>query len=272
MGSRKKRKKHTKWDSDWLDLDELFDADDLFDNLKWRGLRKRAVVDAFSKLDASLPIIVGSLALIAIVVLSAGPILAALALIAVLFGVGRFAWRGLAGLQNVAGRFQTMFESRAMQQQRRLAELETKLRSDCDNRTQDLLVALIQLRRSLEQEVQAGKFSVLKGDVLRHVDQMFNVCTEHLEMTYQLWQQAQDNPRDSSQNMHQRELLIVEVEASVNQLQTILDQLHQRTVGGKADELRRLRAELDQTIRIAQRVEQRTNELLQPPDAMDRMR
>ncbi len=270
MGSRKKQKKRPKWDADWLDLDDLFDADDLFDKLKWRGLRKQAIVDAFSKIDTSLPIVLGAIALIAVVVLSAGPILAVLALIALLYGLGRFVWRGLAGLRQVAGQFQQMFESHATQQQRKLAALEAKLRLDRDSRTQELLVSLVQLRRSLEQDIQGGKFSVLTGDVLRHVDQVFNVCVEHLDMTYQLWQAAQGGPRDSSQKLRQREILIVEVEASVQQLQAILDHLHQRVVGSKTDELRRLRAELDQTIRIAKRVEQRTDELLHPPDAFNR--
>lgn len=269
MGSRKKHKKRSKWDTDWLDLDDLFDADDLFDKLKWRGLRKQAVVDAFSKLDTSIPIVLGAVAFIAVVVLSAGPILAVLALIAFLFGVWRFACRGLAGLQKVAGQFQQMFESRTAQQQRQLADLEAKLCLERDHRTQELLVSLVQVRRSLEQDIKDGRFSVLTGDVLRHVDQVFNMCVEHLEMTYQLWQAAQGDPRDSSQKLQQREILIVEVEASVKQLQAILDHLHQRAVGSKTDELRRLRAELEQTIRIAKRVEQRTDELLHPPGTLE---
>lgn len=271
MGSRKKHKKRSKWDTDWLDLEDLFDADDLFDKLKWRGLRKQAIVDAFSKIDTSIPIVLGAVALIAIVVLSAGPILAVLALIALLYGLGRFVWRCLSGMRQVTGRFQQMFESHATQQQRKLAALEANLRLDRDNRTQELLASLVQLRRSLEQDLQDGKFSVLTGDVLRHIDQMFNVCVEHLEMTFQLWQAAQGDPRYSSQKLQQREVLIVEVEASVKQLQTILDHLHQRAAGSKTSELRRLRAELDQTIRIARRVEQRTDELLNPPDALDQL-
>lgn len=165
-----------------------------------------------------------------------------------------------------------MFESRATQQQRRLADLEAKLRGDRDSRTQVLLASLVQLHGSLQQHIQGGHFSVLAGDVLQHVDQVFNVCLEHLELTYQLWQAAHSGSGDVSQKLQQREILVEEVQASVQQLQTILDHLHQRAVGSKTHELQRLRAELDQTLRIAKRVEQRTDELLQPPDTLDQLR
>lgn len=266
MGSRKKHKKRSNWDTDWLDLEDLFDVDDLFDKLKWRGLRKRSIVDAFTKFDTSIPIVLGVIALTAVVVLSAGPILAVLALIALLFGIGRFVWRSLAGLRQVTVQFQQLFESRATQQKRRLVDLEAKLLGDRDSRTHVLLASLVQLRQSLEQDIQGGKFSILTGHVLSHVAQMFNVCVEHLEMTYKLWQAAQSDPRDSGEKLQQREILIEEVQASVTQLHTILDHLHQRAVGSKTQELQRLRAELDQTLRIAKRVEQRTDELLHPPD------
>ncbi len=269
MGSRKKHKKRSEWDNDWMDLDDLFDVDDLFDKLKWRGLRKRAIVDAFSKLDTSIPIVLGLAALIAVVVLSAGPILAVLAIIALLFGIWRFIWRGLSGVQQVAVQFQRMFESHATQQQRSLADLKAKLHGDRDSRTHKLLASLVQLRQTLEQDIQSGGFSVLTGDVLRHVDQVFNVCVEHLEMTYQLWQSAQGDPLDPSQKLRQREILIAEVQASVEQLQKILDHMHQRAVGSKTLELQRLRVELEQTMRIAKRVEQRTDELLHPPNTLD---
>lgn len=53
--------------SNWLDLDDLFDLDDLlklgkgldlddlFDSRTWRGLKKRAWVDAWSTSDSGLP-------------------------------------------------------------------------------------------------------------------------------------------------------------------------------------------------------------------------
>lgn len=276
MGSHRRSSKRRKRDHDWPDLEDLFDLDDLlslgkrldlgdlFDSRKWRGLKKRAVVDAWSKFDSWLPIGLGIAALVAAIVFAGGPIMILLAVIALTFGISRFVWRAWVGFRQVTRGFQKMFLSKQEQQQHRLIELENKLRADQDPRTHTLLNSLTQLRQSLEQDIPQANFSVLKGDVLQRVDQMFMVCLQHLEETHQLWQSAQGDKFAGPQKLAQRELLIEEVQACVQQLEAIATHLRQRQVHRTTSELQRLRDELDETMRVAKRVEQRTDELLNP--------
>lgn len=276
MGSRHKRHKRRKGDSNWLDLDDLidledllklgkgFDLEDLFDSRKWRGLKKRALSDAWSKLDSGLPIGLGVAALVAALVFAAGPVLILLAIGLLVFGIGRFAWRAWSGLQQVSRGFRKMFASQQTRQNLRLQELHDKLRSDSDPRTHTLLQSLTEVRQSLEEDIPRANFSTLRGDVLQRVDQTFTVCLHHLELTYELWQSAQRDSLGRAQKLAQRETLIEEVRASVQQLQDIASHLHHRQVDHKTSELRRLRDELEETMRVAKRVEQRTDELLGP--------
>jgi predicted nuclease with TOPRIM domain len=96
------------------------------------------------------------------------------------------------------------------------------------------------------------------------VDRMFHVCIDHLRESYQLWRTAQRMTGKSQENtLRQRAELIQEVEQSVSHLEQTIDQLQTVTTKRSKSELSRLREELDETIRVAKRVEQRTEELVE---------
>ena len=91
---------------------------------------------------------------------------------------------------------------------------------------------------------------------------MFQVCVEHLKLSYQLWEMARRlGGHAERQKLQQREELIQEVHASVDHLEKVIERLHERTVEHNASELKKLRAELDETMRIAKAVEERTADL-----------
>ena len=126
------------------------------------------------------------------------------------------------------------------------------------------------LYKALEKDVKAGDIPAAAHGVMDSVDRMFHVCVDHLRQSYKLWQSAQQTTGRSRENtLRQREELIQEVEQSVSHLEQTIDQLQTVSSKRSKSELARLREELDETIRVAKRVEQRTEELMEKPKSYD---
>jgi hypothetical protein len=250
-----------------FDLDELFDLDDFFERRDydwedWPVFRRRVVIDNSKKPDTGFPIALGLAALIAAMMLGGGLFLPLVALIVIGVAGGTLLSRVFSGFKKLAGRvFRRFFESHQARQERLLEELHKKLRGDNDPRTHKLLRALSQLYKSLEKDIKEGNLTYAAREVLESVDEVFKVCVEHLERSYALWEMARVGDYASKRMLEEREHLISEVETSVEHLEGVVSKLHERELNRDKSELKSLRNELDETLRVAQRVEERTEEL-----------
>ncbi len=228
--------------------------------------QKKAIRDVSSAPETSVPVVLGVFALLAGLLFGAGPFMLLAGLLALAAGVGFFVRKMIVGFSKLTQTaYDNFFETQQARQDRALRELDRQLQRDHDPRTHNLLRQMWQLYKTLEEDVKSGKISYGAHEVLEKVDHMFQVCVEHLRLSYQLWEMGRRMDGSAGrQKLQQREELIQEVHASVDHLEKVVEQLQERTVDRKSSELRKLRAELDETLRVAKAVEERTADLDAP--------
>lgn len=226
-------------------------------------VKRKVYLDIFASPVTLLPVVGGLTALLASWAIGGSALLTFAGVAGVVGGLGLFASRLIFGLEKLTNRaYQYVLERQQKKQAEALHELDKKLQRDRDPRTERLLRQLWHLYKTLEKDIQAGKISVAAHEVLESVDRMFQVCVDYLDRSYQLWDKAHKQAGPARQRtMHQRDELVTEVENSVDFLESKIDQLENINKKKSKSELSELRAELDETIRVARRAEERTAEL-----------
>ncbi|HEY6563877.1 MAG TPA: hypothetical protein VIY86_05240, partial [Pirellulaceae bacterium] len=145
-----------------------------------------------------------------------------------------------------------------------LEQLQGRLAEDPDPRTRELFSRLLRIYRQVETDIREGRIKAAAQGVVESVEQMFQVCVEYLQRAYDLSRDAARlDGNERTRVQRQRAELVTEVEHSVEFLGKKLDQLQApRDRQGKS-ELARLRAELDESIRVARMAEARMETLLE---------
>lgn len=139
-----------------------------------------------------------------------------------------------------------------------LDRLYLELKEDGDPRTEVLLKDLRTLTKTLMSE-KADNMAAGTFDLLPDVDRLFESCVGYLEESLQLWKTAATVERKSisTELLAQREVLISEVEKSLDRLGEVLGGIKRAAVSRDGEELTRLREELKTRLRIAEDVEAR---------------
>jgi hypothetical protein len=235
-------------------------------------IKRKVYLDLFASPGTLLPIVGGLTALLAAWALPGSQEWLSLGGVAgLLGGIGLFASRLVFGLEKMTDRaYEYVVEKKQRRQVESLTNLHAKLESDQDPRTHRLLEELWTLYRTLEKDIKDGKIAVAAHEVLDGVDRLFHVCTGYLDQSFELLVQA-GQMRGGAKDLllQQREELILEVGQSVKFLEDKVTQLRITATQKDKSELSSLRAELDETIRVAKRAEERTSQLGNEPKPYD---
>lgn len=201
-------------------------------------------------------------------------------------GVGLFA--GLTGTLLAAGGFVTRLLLNGEQVARKVVEELTLEEQQLQERALDELdhlltssdqdprpeIALRDMRTLLKTFEQSGATSDPLDarswfDIQSMSRRLFDQCVHSLRQTAALWQTAGrlSTPAARAPILEQRESLIAGVQASIKQLSDTLVAL--QSLGNKQGsdgELDRLREELDQSLAVAKKVEERMSSLIRDAD------
>ncbi|MEM7312331.1 MAG: hypothetical protein AAF497_04185 [Planctomycetota bacterium] len=227
-------------------------------------VKRKVLLDLFASPMTLLPVVVGATALLGSWAINGGqPMLTFAGIAGILTGVGVFASRMIFGLDQLTNQaYEYVLEKQQAGQLESLEKLKQKLQKDNDPRTESLLTQLRALYDSIKSDVKEGKISLAAHDVLDGVDNMFHVCVDYLGRSFDLWQTSQKMKGVArEQVLAQREELIEEVAQSCQYLEETINQLNAATTKRNKSDLARMREELDETIRVARRAEERTNEI-----------
>jgi hypothetical protein len=226
------------------------------------NVKRKIYLDVFASPVTLLPIVVGLTSLLTSWAVGGNATLTFAGVAGIVGGLGLFASRIIFGLERLTQRaYQYVLDKQQAEQAESLERLHDKLENDNDPRTQRLLRQMLAVYKSLEKDVREGKVTVAAHDVLDGVDRMFKVCVEYLERSYELWENAMRLKGTAKKtSLKQRDELVGEVEHSVDFLEKKIDQLHSVATKQSKSALADLRAELDETIRVARRAEQRMSE------------
>jgi hypothetical protein len=183
--------------------------------------------------------------------------------VGVLGGVGFLATRLIFQLERITeNAYQYLNEQKREAQQQALDSLETRLRSDEDPRTQTYLRHLRTLYADFQDNLRTGKVAGAARTVQEQVEKLFQAAVKHLEHSYHLWMTAgrmSGNARLAL--LDERERVVQEVQDTVEHLSRTIEQFHSFRVKESEVELARLREELDETMQVARRAEERLESL-----------
>lgn len=148
----------------------------------------------------------------------------------------------------------------------RLADLQKRLRSDRDFRTKDCFQLTTKARNdffSLVQNTQ-GNFALLQFG--QQFDQLFWATIGQLEHSLQLYEQA-DRLVDARRKeiLAERECVVDDLIGAADRLRQVVDRIRSTATENRETELSSLSKELDHSLEIAKRVDQRLKELESEP-------
>lgn len=157
-------------------------------------------------------------------------------------------------------------QEKLLQKERSLDDLDRRLQQDRDPTTEHSLRQLRRLYGAFRK--QSGWTESMDRrsvyDISNKVENLVQACIISLQRSLQLWQTAQGMQTETTRKslLAKREELLVEVSNSIGQLALTVDQVQALGIDKQSGEdLARLRQELDQSLDVARRVEQRMRSL-----------
>ena len=180
----------------------------------------------------------------------------------------------LAGEDTAKETIKEIQEEDSLSREAALDALDERLAMDGDRRTESALRDLRTFVRKFREErlVSAHLNSRTAFDVVQRVEDLFDRCVASLEESLDLLETArQMNTREARRPiLDQRERIIREVGESVVHLGRILVQIQEiRTADSPAAGLNRIREELDRSLDVARRVDERMQALERELDPTD---
>ncbi|MFL2911372.1 MAG: hypothetical protein ACJZ70_12635 [Limisphaerales bacterium] len=150
---------------------------------------------------------------------------------------------------------------------KRLDHFHHRLTLDGDSRTEDSMQDLRSLRQAFSQldKIAPDLNRAMIDEIQKRAEELFQQCVRSLEKSLQLWKTADSLASELAQKpiMEQREKLVGEVIGTVEHMSRTLAAVQGITKKSDGDaRLQTLRGELDQSLEVAKKVEQRVDSLL----------
>ncbi|MCX8036160.1 MAG: hypothetical protein N3D11_03705 [Candidatus Sumerlaeia bacterium] len=188
---------------------------------------------------------------------------------AILAGIGVFFTRLFLSSEALIRKTLARIQKEAREQhEKALDVLEKELRATADDRRDE--TCLRDLRALMKAFEESRQWSEtlnprLTFDILGGVGQLFDSCVRSLRKALELWRTAERMSTREARVpiLEQRRRIIEDVQKSVTQLGHLLAGVQSLDADSEAgdSELARIRAELDQSLEVARRVEQRMKSL-----------
>lgn len=184
-------------------------------------------------------------------------------LIGVLGGAGWLGTRFIFMLESIVQKVHAEDQAKILKaQEDRLAEVLKKMRYDRDPRNDDYFMLLRKARDDFNELAEKPNM-VIRGLELRaHVNTLFWAAIEQLDRSYYQYELSEKLLGDERNNaLAKREEILADVKKTVEQLQHAVDQFQKAADKENSADLSSLRDELDESLRIAARTEERMQEL-----------
>ncbi len=153
-------------------------------------------------------------------------------------------------------------EQRIRAENEQLDRLMQQLKSDSDERTQDYLILLRSLRDDFQMQTSQPGVQMRSARVREQVSAIFNAAVEQLGNSYKLWQLSESLGGEARRKvLANREQVLQEVSTTVDRLQVAVTQIKDLISQDKKVDLASMREELEATMRIARRTEEKMREI-----------
>lgn len=147
----------------------------------------------------------------------------------------------------------------------KLDELAKSLRTDRDHRTKDSLNLLRSLRDEFEQLTAEPGREMRSARFREQIGQVLGAAVEQLRESLRLFERSEAVVGEARQKIiDQREQIVGDIVGTVDRLQKIVGQFRTASQDDRDLDLATLQQELDQSLEIAKRTEERMREIENP--------
>lgn len=181
----------------------------------------------------------------------------------VLGGVGWLATRVIFLADDVAAKILRDDAAKVIKaEEDKLDQLQFRLRSDRDFRTKDYLTLLRTCRSEFEEFARRPGIVIQSHEIVKQVRQLFWSATDQLEQSLKLHALAERLSGDEKKRiLEQREHTLGEIQVSIEHMQSAVKHYQELMDKEQQSDLGSLRDELDASLRVAKRTEERMREL-----------
>ncbi len=237
-----------------------------------KNIAKRVIADILSSPMVVFPFMVGTAAFASLFALGLkgsaflGAMLLGIA--GTLGSVGMFFTKMVLGRDERVKKIVEQSRDKAKQAKRKeLDHFHHRLTMDGDSRTEDAMQDLRSLRQAFSQldKIAPDLNRAMIDEIQKRAEELFQQCVSSLEKSLQLWKTADSLASQAARKpiLEQREKLVGEVVGTVEHMSRTLASVQGITNKSEGDaRLQKLRGELDQSLEVAKKVEQRVDSLL----------
>ncbi len=227
------------------------------------SIKRKVYSELFLAPSVVLPIVAGITAGMLSWALGGSGYLTGGAVIGILGGIGWMLTRIIFRVEAITE------EAMGLEQQQRIdsenSQLDTlaqQLARDQDHRTQDYLTLLRSWREEFLQAAAQPGVQLRSMRIREQVDLVFAAAVDQLRQSFRLWELSQSlNGESRKKVLGDREQVLAEIAATVERLQTTVSQFKELIRNDRKSDLASMREELDATMRVARRTEERMREI-----------
>ena len=226
-------------------------------------VKRKVISELFFAPSVLLPIVGGLSAGLLSWAMSGSGSLTLAAAAGILGGLGWMMTRIIFKVESItedAMRFEQ--EQRIKAENEQLDRLMQQLKSDSDERTQDYLILLRSLRDDFLMHTNQPGVQMRSARVREQVSAIFSAAVEQLGNSFKLWELSESLGGGARRKvLANREHVLQEISATVERLQVAVTQIKDLIRQDKKVDLASMREELEATMRIAQRTEEKMREI-----------
>ncbi len=227
------------------------------------SIKRKVLTELFLAPSVVLPIVGGISAGLLAWAAGGNGYLAGASLAGVLGGLGWMVTRIIFQVESITEEAMRYEQQKRIDAERsRLDELAARLTRDRDHRTQDYLTLLRSLRDDFMETAGQPGVQLRSSRIREQVDLVFGAAVEQLQQSFRLWELSESLAGESRKKvLMNREQVLAEIAATVDRLQSTVSQFRELVRKDKKIDLASMHDELDATMRVARRTEERMREI-----------
>ena len=227
------------------------------------SVKRKVISELFFAPSVVLPIVGGITAGLLSWAVGGNVYLTGSAMAGVLGGVGWMMTRMIYKVEDITEQaMQAQLDKQLEEENEELDQLGRKLRTDRDHRTQDYLTLLRSLRDEFEEAAGKPGNKFKSARIREQIGDVFGAAVDQLRQSFKLWELSENLVGDARQKvLGNRELVLKEIDETVNRLEATVHQFQELVKRDQNVDLASMREELDATMRVAKRTEERMKEL-----------
>lgn len=228
-----------------------------------KDFRARIASELLWAPSVALPMVAGVSAWLISWAIGGAAALSITGLVLVLGSIGWLATRVIFLMDDVAAKIlRDDAEKMIKDEEEKLDQLQLRLRSDRDYRTKDYLTLLRTCRSEFENLAKSPGIVIQSQEIVKQVRQLFWSATEQLEQSLKLYELAERlSGVEKKKIQEQRENTLGDIRESIEHMQSAIKHYQELMNKEQQSDLGSLRDELDASLRVAKRTEERMREL-----------